>query len=313
MEKTGNADKMQLSVIIVNWNTKDLLLNCIREFKREAAEFFTEIIVVDNASTDGSPDAVKNCFPDVILIRNTTNAGFARANNQGIRVSKGEYVCLMNTDIELPANSVTGLFRFIAAHQNIGLLGPRVLNRDGTLQFSTWRFDSFVSMFFSVFSLNRICPNTITYPMDRIRKVDYIAGCFWLIRKTAVEEVGLLDERFFFYGEDKDWCYRFHRKKWDVILNPDISIIHYGGGSSGSSSAKYSLMMEQALLLFAMKHFPLLKMVLYYFYRFVYHFVRVVLSLPVFLIKGSKSNHYGNWKCLIELLTFEFWRKIRER
>lgn len=307
MEKNGNENKMLLSVIYVNWNTRDYLLNCISQMRLETAGLDAEVIVVDNASSDDSVECVEAEYPDVVLVKNKENAGFARANNQGLAVAKGKYVFLVNTDVELVAGCIKSMLAFMDDNKTVGILGPKVLNRDKTLQRTTWKFDYLYTMLGQMVSLNNLFPSIVTYKLDKVKHVDYIAGCFWCVRKKAIDEVGLLDESFFFYGEDKDWCYRFREKDWGVVVNPYIEIIHYGGGSSIRSSVKYSLMMERAQLMFCKKHYSKPKKILYYFVRCVYHFTRIVGSLLQILFRRKRNRLKTSTRCLWELISFRAW------
>jgi len=250
-----------VSVIIVSWNTQQHLLNCLNSI-RKSKDYTEEIIVVDNASTDGSPDVVEEQFPEVTLIRNKENLGFAKANNIGMRASTGRYVCLINSDVVVLDGCIEKLIEFMDKNQTIGIAGPRILNPDRSLQVSCRRFPSVWNNLCQVVGLNRVFPKSrfFSEPLmkywvhDEIRKVDVLSGCFWMVRRKALEEVGLLDENFFIYGEDIDWCKRFYRAGWDAVFYPGAEAIHFHGASSSNSPIKFNVEMQKADLQYWRKH-----------------------------------------------------------
>ena len=253
---------IDLSIIAVNWNTKEHLLNCLSSVVDAADGYSQEIIVVDNASSDGSPDAVASQFPEVTLIKNTENLGFAKANNVGIRASTGRYLCLVNSDVVVIDNCIDALTKFMDENPSVGIASPRILNPDRTLQVSCRHFPSIWNNLCQAVGLNRLFPKSAFFSdwfmkywsHDSIRSVDALSGCFWIVRRKALEEVGLLDEDFFIYGEDIDWCKRFHIADWDVIFYPEAQAIHIGGASSGNAPIKFYLEMQKADLRYWRKH-----------------------------------------------------------
>ena len=195
-----------VSYIIVNWNTKDLLVKCINSLIKQSKCFEYEIIVVDNASTDGSCQAVQHLYPKVILIQNAHNVGFSKANNIGIRRSTGQYICIVNSDTK----TLTGIDRMIDymdAHGDVGVLGPKILNKNLSLRHNCREFPSLWTTLCLAISLNSVFPKSrlfsgtlMTYfSHDSIKQVNVLPGCFLMVRREALHEVGLLDERFFIY------------------------------------------------------------------------------------------------------------------
>lgn len=244
----------EVSIIIVNWNAKAHLHNCLKSVYEHGDEVDYEIIVVDNASTDGSVEMVKKAWPNVNLIENSENIGFARANNIGIRQSTGPYVCLVNPDVIVLKDCIRNLIEFMDQNPHVGMTGPRILNPDRTLQASCRRFPSIWNNLCQALALNHLFPKSRFFSgpfmnywaYNTVRKVDSIGGMFWMVRRQAIDEVGLLDENFFLYGEDIDWCRRFHEAGWDVVFYPEAQAIHIGGASSSNAPIKFYIEMQKA-------------------------------------------------------------------
>lgn len=251
-----------VSIVIVNWNTKPLLLSCLQSIRDTTHTILHEILVVDNASSDASCEAVMAAFPSVILNQNSTNVGFASANNIGIAVSRGRYVCLVNSDVVLLPGCLDVLTAFMDSHPSVGLVGPLVLNRDLTMQRSCSELPSLRSALMEALFLNRLFPNVSVfrgrYPssfsQDSVKRVQVLSGCFVMARRSAVDVVGPLDERFFMYKEDVDWCKRFRDAGWDIRLVPDAQAIHFGGASSSSAPSRFFVEMQRATHQYYSKH-----------------------------------------------------------
>lgn len=229
-----------VSIIIVNWNTRQLLADCINDIKSYTHDLTYEIIVVDNASSDGSQEMVRTTFPDVHLIANTENVGFARANNQAIRGSRGRYVLLLNSDAFVRDQTIAQTVAFMDAHPDAGMVGCKLRYADGRLQPSCTTFPTLFTELLIATQLERLFPKSRlfgTYRMtywnfNDIRKVDVIMGAYMLVRATAIEQLGMLDESYFMYSEEVDWCYRFKQNGWKVYFYPYVEAIHLWGGSS---------------------------------------------------------------------------------
>ena len=226
MSNNGN-----LSVIIVNWNTKALLQNCLRSLL--AAEgYIPETIVVDNASTDGSSEMVVREFSQVKLIRNSANVGFSTASNQGIRASTRRYVLLLNSDTIVPEGAPEKLTRFIDDHPEAGACGPRLVRPDGTPQPYAFGGDPTLGYLLAR-GLNRQLLHRYLHDWatDTVQEVDWVSGACLMMRREAIDQVGLLDENIFMYFEDNDWCLRIRQAGWKVYYNPKVEIVHLGGQS----------------------------------------------------------------------------------
>jgi GT2 family glycosyltransferase len=259
-----NEDSSQpvVSIVIVSWNARDYLVQCLNSVSAEVCRYPLEIIVVDNASTDGSPDCIERQYPKVRLIRNTHNLGFAKANNLGIAQSRGRYLALINSDVKVLPDCITRLVDFCEQHPEVGMAGPRVLGGDGKLQRSCRGFPGIWNMLCRALALDVIFPRSAWFngfllyhwPQDSLLPVDMLTGCFWLVRHQALTQVGLLDERFFMYGEDMDWSKRFWLNGWQLIFIPSAEAIHYGGASSSNSPVRFYIERHRADLQYWGKH-----------------------------------------------------------
>jgi len=227
---------IDLSVVIVSWNTRALTEACLAAVCAAADGLRTETIIVDNASTDGTAEAIVAGGAAIRLIANSDNAGFARANNQAIAQCTGRYVLLLNSDTVACSGALSALVRFMDAHPEAGAAGPYLENTDGSLQpschpvLTPWR------EFWRLLFLERFVP-LATYPMHRWgtsepREVEVIKGACLLLRRSALDQVGLLDERYFMYSEEMDLCYRLARAGWKLFWVPEAHVVHHGGASS---------------------------------------------------------------------------------
>ncbi|MDN3513897.1 MAG: glycosyltransferase family 2 protein [Candidatus Brocadia sp.] len=230
---------MDVSIVIVSYNVSDLLNGCIVSIKRETKCSY-EIIVVDNNSNDNSVEMLKTCHPDVRLIQNEMNVGFAKANNQAFKKAKGRYFLMLNPDTIVLDSAIDKLIKFMDEHLEAGACGPKNLNPDMTLQHNCHHFPTLYTRLVYHLQLTRFFPRNklfgrehMTYwDYNEIKAVDSITGCSLMIRKTALDVVGLLDENYFMYTEETDLCFRLKKAKWKTVFYPDAAIIHYGGQSA---------------------------------------------------------------------------------
>jgi hypothetical protein len=235
---------MIASIIVVNWNTRDQLAACLQsiEFSLTATRLApVETFVVDNASSDGSAEMVRDRFGWVQLIVNDTNVGFARANNQALRLSAGEFVLLLNSDTLLPSNALPQLIEFLQQNPPVAAVAPKLINSDGSFQASYAAFPTFFSELWLITKLARLisgpyAPSPRPRSNESARSVDWVAGAALLLRRAAIDQVGGLDEKYFFYGEETEWCWRLRLAGGQVWYLPQVSITHYGGASSRQSS-----------------------------------------------------------------------------
>ncbi|MHB0913147.1 MAG: glycosyltransferase family 2 protein [Armatimonadota bacterium] len=227
-----------ISVAIVSWNTRELLDQCLASVYR--SDPGCEIVVVDNASEDGSPDMVADKYPEVKLVRSKVNMGFAAGCNLAAKHSTGRYLLLLNSDTIVLDGALTALAGFMDEHPDAGAAGCRLLNADGTLQRSCSVFPSLTTELFDALYLSKLFPKSrifARYSMswwdfNETREVDFVGGSCLIARREAIEEVGLLDEGYFMYTEEADWCYRMWRHGWKVYYYPEAQIIHLGGRSA---------------------------------------------------------------------------------
>ncbi len=226
-----------VSIIIVSWNTRALTTACLASLPAAARAFTWDTWVIDNASGDGSVDAIRAAFPGVQLIANTGNLGFAAANNQGIRRSNGRYVLLLNSDTLMTPGSLDRLVAFADATPRAGVIGGRLLNPDGTFQSGPTPFPSIWNELLSATGLGvrltfRGYPSRADRSSRQPQRTDYVGGACLCARRDAIDDVGLLDEHYFMYSEEPDWCWRMHRAGWETWFTPDVEVTHFGGQST---------------------------------------------------------------------------------
>ncbi len=257
----GFGAEVELTVVVVSWNTQDLLRDCLRSVARRLDSMRSQVIVVDNGSCDGSPEMVASEFPSVELVSNADNLGFAAANNQGIQRARGEFVLLLNSDTVVLGDVLRASVKYARAHPRVGVLGCRVLNKDRSLQLTCSQEPTLTNLALLTSRMDCLpVPRFLgRYQMRswlRLdeRDVDVVSGCYMLVRRTAIDEVGLLDEDFFFFGEEVDWCKRFRASAWIVRFAPVGEIIHLGGGSALRLGGQRDLLLTSGLLRLHYKH-----------------------------------------------------------
>ena len=289
---------MDVTIIIVNWNTKDLLHDCLNSVIEQTKKVEYEIVVVDNNSTDGSALMVRNNFKQVVLIANTDNRGFAAANNQAMKVAKGRYVLLLNSDTIVLDRAIEKTIAFADNNPEVGVTGCRVLNPDASLQQTCFMFPSVLNMFLSCTYLYKFFPKSRFFGREQMtwwdrndtREVDVVTGCFMLVRKDAIEKVGMMDEEYFMYGEETDWCFRFKKGGWKIMFTPAGQIIHYGGQSTSQVKAEMVLQLRGSILLFIKKNKSTFSHILARVLVALFFFLRI----PYWIIKGIIRK--GLWR-----------------
>mgnify|MGYP005853165105 CR=1 FL=1 len=260
LPKLSPAEMLTLSVIIVNWNGSELLEACLDAVYRTLDTVRAEVIVVDNASTDDSVAMVGARFPQVRMIQNDVNRRFAAANNQAICESRGRYLLLLNSDTEVKPGALSALISLLDTYLNVGVVGPKLLNSDGSWQQSAYRFptvwgESIMLLGEGVWKplLGSTYPH---YPPTEVaRPVDWVTGACLMVRRDVVDAVGLIDESFFFYTEETDWCYRIRQAGWLVMYQPEAVVVHHGGGSSGGVSLQRRRLLYGSKQQFFEKHY----------------------------------------------------------
>ena len=254
---------MKLDIVIVNYNVKHYLWQCLDSVRRASEGLDVAVWVVDNASTDGSVAFLRESFPEVHFIENTENVGFARANNQAIQASTGELVLLLNPDTFLAEDSLHQCLQFFEAHPRAGAVGIHMVNRDGSFARESRRgLPTPATAFYKVIGLNRLFPRSprfARYHMGHLPEfadgqIEVISGAFMMLRREALEQAGLLDETFFMYGEDIDLSYRVSNAGWECWYTPAM-ILHYKGESTQQTSINYVYNFYNAMLIFFRKNF----------------------------------------------------------
>ncbi|MGM0365313.1 MAG: glycosyltransferase family 2 protein [Actinomycetota bacterium] len=257
-----DTQKTKLLISIVSYNSLAYLIDCLNSIRKYPPSCSYRVVVVDNASLDGTAETVRDGFGWVKLIVNKENKGFAAANNIAVSCCRSRYVLLMNSDCRVYENSLDGIVDFMDKNKDAAVVGPMIVNSDGTIQHSCRRFPSMFAaavhtLLAAVYPAN---PFSLRYKMadvDRSRpfEVDWVSGSAMGIRRKALDEVGPLDERFFMYVEDLDFCYRAWKKGWKVYYYPHAMVMHHIGGSSGGESLSSTLRMQKSVLLFYLKNY----------------------------------------------------------
>lgn len=255
---------MEISICMVSLNCFNVLVDCLKSINEAVSDVKHEIIIIDNASSDGTAEKIANRFRDAKIIQNPYNMGFSKGTNQAIRLSSGRYILWLNTDTILKPYSLHDLYQFLESHPKAGIVGPKVLNPDGTFQPQCRRGmpTPSASLFYSL-KLHRLWPNSrvvgqylLTYlPMDSANQVDAVSGSCLLARREVWQGIGPLDENIFGFGEDLDWCVRARKAGWEVWYYPESVITHLKGlGGAHAKPYHKAFGMHQAMWVFYRKH-----------------------------------------------------------
>ncbi|MDH3500796.1 MAG: glycosyltransferase family 2 protein, partial [Acidimicrobiia bacterium] len=281
------------SFVIVSWNAEQYLLEAIASIYSEWGADDAEVIVVDNDSSDGSAASVKECFPNVTVIVNESNEGFARGTNAGIAAASGDLLFLVNVDALLLPGSLDRMVEFMESHPDVGLMGPRVLNTDRSLQRSARRRPTLARAVARALALDNLLPGLTFHAHAGTADVDVLSGAFWVVRRDSLEEVGGLDEGFFMYAEDLDWSFRFAASGWRVVYFSDADVVHHGARSSAQAPVRFYVEMRRADLRYWRKHHGSPAMVVYALVLIVHHSIRVGAALGQSLVPGMRAGGRG--------------------
>lgn len=249
---------MDLSIVIVNWNTKGYLVRCLRSIFEAGKKDSREVFVIDNGSGDGSADEVKRTFPTVRLIENEENLGFARAVNQGLRLSPGRYHLLLNPDTQIKEGSIETLLFFMDSHPEAGIAGVQLLNADESKQNSIANSPTLATELLNKSLLRWLFPGRYPGKEEVYRepiKVESVIGACMMVRKKAIEEVGLLDEDYFLFLEETDWCYRMRKAGWEVYHVPTAEVYHFQGKSAEANIGMAKIEYYRSRYQFFRKHY----------------------------------------------------------
>ena len=268
-------ERLDLSVIVLSWNTRELLANCLESLQCQAGDLALEAIVADNASEDGSREMVRARFPKVKLVVNSTNVGFGAGNNAAAPHATGRYVLFLNSDTVVTEGALGRLVRFADSSPDIGIVGPKLLNGDGSLQYSCRRYPNLGAGFFRstplgrLFPKNRFAADYMMTDWDHAspRDVDWVSGAALMIRRSLIDQIGCFDEAFYMYCEDVDLCWRANhaplpgsyaansQKTWRVVYYPDSEIYHFIGKSSDQAPTRMTYEFHKSQYLFYKKHY----------------------------------------------------------
>ena len=287
---------MNITIGVISFNTKELLADCLASIARQGNDLLAKTVVIDNASTDGSSGLVEEKYPQVELISNNDNLGYAKAANQVLKNSKSQFVLLLNSDTILHDKSIESILDFMQGCPQAGAVGPLLLNPDGSNQASGRRFPSFLDASMHAF-LGVIAPDNrfsrryklMDWDRKHKKEIDWISGAAIVLRRQAVKEIGLFDERFFMYVEDMDLCYRLWENGWKIFLLPEAKVTHYIGESSKQLNVQMIREFQKSIYRFYLKqnaHSPK---------RFLAPLVKLGLFLRAnFLMAASKIKNPGN-------------------
>lgn len=287
--------QIRVAVVIVNWKTPALLALCLDSIKLEPQADSFEVWVVDNNSGDESCEMLRSRYPHVKLIANSENVGFSKACNQAIPLSSGEFVLLLNPDTEVKDGAIGKLADFMAENPKVGAVGPKVLNTDGTLQLACRRsFPSVKAAFFRVTYLSRLFPKNKTlseYNLtfqdpDKTVEVDALSGSCMMVRRQAIDKIGLLDEDIFMFGEDIDWCWRIKQAGWAVYYRPDAVIYHVHGASSRLRPVGATINLHKGMEVFYKKHLAANHSPIFNAFVYAAIWARALLFILVNLLRG---------------------------
>jgi N-acetylglucosaminyl-diphospho-decaprenol L-rhamnosyltransferase len=265
---------LDVSIIFVSYNTAEMTQKAIELVNNSQHNLTTEIFVVDNASRDDSAELVAKHFPDVHLIRNQLNVGFGRANNQVLPFYKGRYVLLLNTDAFVETDTIQKTFDFMEQNSDVGILGVKLLGRDGVLQPSCRYFPTPFNIFLNRTGLFKLFPNVqlvdnMAWDHNAVRDCDWVPGCYYLVRREVIDQVGLFDPRYFLYYEEVDHCYATKQAGWKVTYYPEAPVVHIGGESAktdhsiSSVSRQVSALQIESELLYFRKNLGLFYVLLH--------------------------------------------------
>ena len=252
---------VKLSVIIVSYNTRDVLMRCLESVFAHTEGLVLEVIVVDNNSIDGSPTMVEETFPAVTLIRNKANIGFAAANNVGLRSASGEFILFLNSDTVVVHDALRKSVSHLLEHPEVGILGCKLLNADGSIQPSARDFPTLWSLFLESLFVYRVLPHRGVFrnpwitDLDTEQQIDIVKGAFLLTRRSVLDDVGPLDERFFLYSEEQDWCLRANQRGWKAIYWPHAEVFHLDGASTNIALNSRRFLIYDSETEYFRKHF----------------------------------------------------------
>jgi len=299
---------VDLSVSIINTDNHDLLRECLKSIFEGTREVSLEVLVIENASMDGSGEMVEREFPQVRLIRNKSRLRFCANHNQVLRIAEGRIILILNEDTIIPPGSFDKVVAYMEAHPDAGAVGVTIRNPDGSLQYSYARFPSLFSTTLLALSLNRFFQDG-HYPFHRLtsdlspREVDWTNGACLAVRREILNAVGLLDEDLLIYGEETDWCYRIRKAGWKVHYLPDVSIYHYQGKSTSQDRPRRRFRINRSALYFFRKHYTWPRVLALRAMLFATSLARLLLWAPLALWRRhrrrARLEAIYNWRTML--------------
>jgi GT2 family glycosyltransferase len=313
---SSNSNSIEISVVVVGWNASHYLELCLDSLAKAPPRRCMEVLVVDNASSDDSVEMVETKFPWVKLIKSQENLGFSKGNNVAIRQARGRYIALVNPDVIVFPGCLDALADFLDQNPKVGNVGPRVFNPDMSMQSTCRRFPTLWNNFCSSSGLSSKFKNSrffagehmFYFPHDRTLAVDVIVGCFSFIRREAFDQVGLLDEDLFMYGDDVDWCRRARNAGWQVVFYPGGQAIHDRGKITAPYPVRFAVAQQRSVLYYWKKHHSIFGVLGIRSIMFFHHVLRYAFA-AVLGLAHSKENTQNDVRkqvsaaCLRQLLS----------
>lgn len=298
---------IDLSIVIVSWNTKQILDDCLQSVYEQTKGIEYEVIVVDNDSKDGSADMVEEKYPEALLIRSPDNVGFAAGNNLGFEHVKGRHVLLLNSDTLVLDGALQKTLRYAETKVGYGVISCKMLNEDHSLQPNCSMLPSNINFLFQVLGLYKFFPSSRIFGRAEMtwwnysdeRDVEVLKGCFMLVSKDALDDVGGMDEDYFMYSEEVDWCKRFAQANWKLGYYPDAEVIHLGGSSAAKLGADRARIKDKSSLLYMKKHWSPGQQFLGRSLMVLFYALRLPAAAMLFLLTGQerfkkiRDNHWS--------------------
>lgn len=298
---------LDLSIVIVSWNTREITRECLESVYRQTRGIHFEVIVVDNASEDGSAQMVAAQFPQVVLICSPSNVGFAAANNLGFKVAKGRYILLLNSDTVVLDGALQRTLEYADSRDDLGIVSCKVLNKDRTLQPNCSMLPSNLNFLLMISGLYKAFPKNRFFGRAEMtwwdysceREVEVLKGCFMLVRRDALQEVGDMDAQFFMYCEEVDWCKRFADKGWKLGFFPHAQIIHLGGSSAAKLGPERARIKDRSTLYYMRKHWSPLQQLIGKILMLGFYGSRLPAAAVLALLTGNerfgkiRANHWA--------------------
>ena len=299
---------MLISVILVSYNTAQISIEALSSLFASQGDFTLEVFVVDNASKDNSASIIKNAYPNINLIENKINVGFGRANNQALSLVNGDFILLLNTDAFVGVDTLQKTVEYMQTQPKCGILGVKLLSRDGELQPSCRYFPTPFNIFANRLGLNRLLPNIklvddVSWDSTITQECDWVPGCYYLMRKKVIEQQGLFDPIYFLYYEEVDHCFAVKKAGWQVIYFSDASVVHIGGESAKSvgkittSGRQLNKLQVESELIYFRKNHGLLTCMSHLFLIMLADGVQAIKNL--LKLKYISSNAFANSKLML--------------